>query len=391
VIGDSFIRNQYTDGARRQLNAQNFLNWWNGISEGRLLWSGNYGVSGQRTDQWLARLSMALAEASDWLLISTPVNDIAQKYPSAGECGVTAFANVKTIINAALAAGKVPICLGCAGAVTFNEEQINQRDIYNRLVSSYLSMRGVYVDVPSVVLASNNPVVFKPRFNYAPKGQPDGVHLSTIGSAYLGRYMASMPEFKNIKLTSKLPTVDEQTDRQILTNALFLQTEGGTALPSGFTGARPAGVRFSRQGGAVNETVKIAASDFGNKLIREDKYFGPGLQQTRQTIDIAKNVSNGNGYKAVAKVHIPAGHVSLQGVALMMQWTVDGETSVVYDMYPLLDTGGWPEFPHTLVMETPVLKVPAGNLTLAEVSVRAYSLTAGYATFEVSQMAVLQT
>lgn len=396
VIGDSFARAQYTDGAHRQRNAQSFLTWWSDLMGGQIDWAGSFGASGERTDEWLDRLPAAIADPSDMLVITTPVNDIAQ-----GRTGAAAFANVRKIVDAARAAGKLPVVVGCIGAASFSAAQIGERDGYNAKIKAYLDGRGVYVDAPSVVLdgyAPGAPVVFKPGYNFAPGGTPDGVHLSIAGSAALGRAMAALPAFRQLRVRAWPAAMAGAGATQLVGNPVFASKSGGTTLPGGFTSTAgttaPLGYALTRSGGAaVSEQISFAAKGNGQVLTRTIAFNAPpATASSRLSYSLmSAGLTSGRGYRAFARVHVPAGQ-AFGGLALMMQWTVGGSTTVVYDMYPLLDGAGpWPTFAHDLVLETPPLAFPSGQATQAEVSLRAYPVegVTSTATFDVQQIGVM--
>lgn len=109
LIGDSRTE-QNTNAARSNKNAQGCFTWAQALSRKSAFWSGaaknNLGVSGERTDQFLARLPLLAGSDAAIAVIWGGVNDISQQYPTATTSGLTAAANIKTIVNAALSVGK---------------------------------------------------------------------------------------------------------------------------------------------------------------------------------------------------------------------------------------------------------------------------------------------
>ena len=156
ALGDSRIAATYLDiSTRRNLGARSPLNWANALMGHRLVIGDDYGVSGDRTDQMLARLAAATASGAGLLYLQGGVNDIAQNYPTAGTSGATAFANLRTMAEAGRAAGMQVVIEVEVGAQNLNTVAfVTQINELNALIYEYAEKTPrVYVhDARSVVL-----------------------------------------------------------------------------------------------------------------------------------------------------------------------------------------------------------------------------------------------
>lgn len=397
VVGDSILL-QYTDGAQRQYNAGNIANWAGALTFGRFVWIGNYAVAGTRSDQWGGQIASAIADGSKTVMIGTGVNDI-----SAGRTGAQVLATMTGYIDQIVAAKKLPIVIGMIGAAGFSAAQVQERDAYNAGIAAYLTSRGVYVDAASAVLVNASPgviPVWKVDHNALDgDGAGDGVHPSTIGARAIGQLVAVRTEWRNLAVMGRLPTSNAATASQLIANGLFGTQTGGTAYGSGVSSpagsSAPAGWSITRSGstGQVVDVVSFAgAPGLGTKVVHSISFVAPSsTARLTQTYNLlSSGLAGGSSYKAVARLHVPAGQ-RLKGVSLMMQWTVGGSTSVVYDMYSLLaSTGNWPTVDVDIPLETPALPFPVGTATLAEMSIRIYPVTGetNDVTVEVSQTGV---
>jgi len=109
ALGDSRVAAVYADLNQRIYSGYSPLNWANALSDQRMVIGTTFGVSGDRTDQALARLSAAIATGAGTLYIQCGLNDIAQQYPTAGTSGATAAANIMVMAEAARAVGMLVV------------------------------------------------------------------------------------------------------------------------------------------------------------------------------------------------------------------------------------------------------------------------------------------
>lgn len=373
VIGNSIDGAQYTDGAKRQSNAASYYTWWAWLFGQRTVWVANYAVAGKRMDQYIAdgQLASAIADNSRAVCIGDPVNDI-----SAGRTAAQCFADARTMIDAVIAAGKVPIVRNCIGASGWSADQFAARNLYNSLIAAYVgAAKGFLLDAFALCTdGDRRATTWRAGFNQI----GDGVHpLTSIAAKAVAKALVAAPFFAGIPARSILPLDAGQPQAfgsNRLTNPLFTTVTGGSTA-SGFTGDAPLGYAPSRQGStAASEVLSHAAAAVGNNLVLTDTYTSNITQQTRLAQSQIAGLAAGDKICAVVQVDVPAGAKFFQGIDLRASITVDGAVTNVIDGFCTLGgTGPWPSDEDvTLTMLTPELTIPAGSLTNVEWGSRRY-------------------
>lgn len=196
--GDSRAAADYLDPSQQNRGSLSPLNWGNDLSGSNYLVGQCFGVSGDRSDQALARVPAVVAAGMGTVRIYIGVNNFAQAdgnftYTHAvtgaviGASQVVAqtFADVKQATEAFLAGGsQVLIELEC-GANNFNANQAQNARLYNAMVIAYANATPnvYYHDMRSVVLVDENVAI--PQ--YKPKFVEDVVHLNGRGAYYGGK------------------------------------------------------------------------------------------------------------------------------------------------------------------------------------------------------------
>ena len=389
---DSWSSQQYAD-VSVQLNAslQSPLTWWAGLSGQTPIFVNNTGVSGQRSDQWFARLPAILADLSKWVYVTTPVNDIGQAFagytvaggPLAGTAvtltNVNAVlqANFTSIIQQIIKAGKTPIVLTCVGAATnYNSTQITARNTYNAWLTPYLAAtNSVQLDARNIVTNGNlSTVTWLAGYNIAPGGTPDGVHPSNIGSYYLGKALWQTPAFSVMAARNLLPisTASAQAfGTQILLNNLFQTLTGGTN--TGFTGDAPSSWTSYVASGTASGVNSHAAGAVGNDLTATVTYSGTTTAETRiYQLPASGFPVTGNKLRAAIQYDVAANSSALLGVQTQASYTLGGLTTGSIDGYAQVSGAGpLPAEAFTYTALTPAtLVVPVGTVTAAQFSVR---------------------
>jgi hypothetical protein len=257
-LGDSTIEQLHLDTpVFRNRSAYNHYNVANALSGNRVTRCFNFGKSGERTDQVLARLDAALATGAGVLLISEAINNFGQApyvhavtgvTVSALESGAAAFADTLKKVDAALDLGMRVVVALCHGSSNFTAAMIKQLVIYNAALRRMAELRpNVWlIDAPSVLhdpTTSQAAIVF--RTNYMRSGEGAFTHEAMLGSFYVGKLMAKvMPEI--VPRVIPRNSVDGSNQRtngmQLANNPLLTATSGsagiiqtGGALASGTT------------------------------------------------------------------------------------------------------------------------------------------------------------
>jgi len=293
VIGDSTAEQIHLDSARRNRSAYNHFFVGNALAGNPLSLTGNFGVSGERTDQTLARLTAALATGAGTLYISEGINNFAQApYTHAisgqsiavAQAGSQAFADTLTKIDAALALGLRVIVALCHGASNFGSAQIGQMFVYNNALRRAAELRPNLwlLDTPSVLhdpAATSSALTF--RTGYLRSGESTLAHESVLGAYFVAKEFAKIlldvmrPIPRNKAVRANQRSADNRV--QLLLNPLFNATAGtsgvlgaGGALASGVS-AVPFEWSFARNSGDTTTTftvgVEANAKGYGNDLV----------------------------------------------------------------------------------------------------------------------------
>ena len=398
ALGDSRIDAIYLDAStRRNLGARSPLNWANALMGHRLVIGDDYGVSGDRTDQMLARLAAAIASGAGLLYLQGGVNDIAQNYPTAGTSGATAFANLKAMAEAGRAAGMQVVIEAEVGAQNLNTAAfVTQINELNALLYEYAEETpGVHVhDARSVVLnatSSDTVVSFKAGYT------SDGTHPTPKGAAYWGESLAAL-------LTQIIPSraqllgrnrieLPSNGRRQLLLNHLFQTATGGT-LSNGVTGTVPSGWTGHRATTVPSAafSTQADASGLGNNVVIDATFTAAGEEiRLYQDVNIA-NWLPGDIVEVYADVQIVGNPTCLASVALYLGHNT-GSGGTTYDSFDLLHgvtSEAGPDHAMSLPLKTRpyVLNPTVGAGPFLTARARIYSSGAGTAQIIVKQMGV---
>lgn len=398
VLGDSRAAQVHVDPQMRNRAGYNHFNWGNALSGQRAVIAGNWGVSGDRTDQMLARLSTAIASGGGWLYIIAGVNDHAQNYPTAGTSGVTAFNNIKLCADtAALYGVRSMICLE-TGAQGLTAAQIGQVIEQNERLREYADKAPyvVLVDLPFALMNPTNSVsalAFKPNYS------ADGTHEANLG-AYYGGKIAMLPLFQQLlpprvgSIRNIVETPSANSLVSLLANPLFATASGGTIGTGAGTGT-VAGSWTSNRGGTASAVYSVGApadGSPGNEQVMACT-FGAANEEIRIQQDVAlANWSPGDIIRATAEVSVDAGSSNLAGVYLYLQCNGTGDpgslgAQTAMDMYP--QTAQGPTETYTISLETESLQIPAYTTkSWVTMYVRAISSGAGSATVRVRRASI---
>lgn len=390
ALGDSRVAQIHADNAFRNKAGYNHFTWGNALAGQRAILVKNLGVSGDRTDQVLARLQTAIDTGAYILYIHCGLNDIAQLYPTAGTSGATAWANIKKMIDAGIAAGMLPLVVIDPGANNLNAAMLTQLHILNQNIRDYAEkVRMVLFDLAAAISSRTSASTTAISLI----GTQDGVHESNL-AAYLGG-----KEFATV-LTAIMPPrpVGPTSSVQIpanggnflLQNPLFANGVGGV-VGAGTSGTVAGFWSSARAGAATSVCSWGDAADGSGKEQVVQGTFTAANEEVRITQDVALNLWNpGDILQAEAELVVDAGSTNLAGVYLYLQCNGSGNGFASYtamDLFPLTAAGTSEGY--KVMMQTEKLLIP-NYTTKSWVTcyIRAIAAGAGGATFRVRRATV---
>lgn len=268
VLGDSrtaqTINTNYATFAETgtYINQQSysFMLYGDALSKKKVEWSRyNFGVSGERTDQVLARISALDAYQFRAVVVWCGVNDISQ-----GVTGAVTFSNIYKIYERLSAKGIIVIAVLDNFATNWVSSQYAEHKILNTLIRNYVTGRkGFYlIDANDVVTSytSESPVIKTGIF------YDNIVHIGTRGAYYLGQQLAVvydeiMPQIKTKSFGANESYNATTNPNQLISNLAFSGT-GGTSSGS-WTGTVPMSWRISSSSTSTTGTISTGTSAKG--------------------------------------------------------------------------------------------------------------------------------
>lgn len=339
--------------------------WANARTGHRLKVAYNGGLSGDCSDQMLARVAAAIASGAGTLLLRIGVNDINNAgvgYTTRNTVGpnqgvaVTltnvaqiCFQNIQWAIQQFLQNGgqKVILYLEC-GAEVFGTTQIAATINLNQMLRELAEVtRGVILfDAWSLMHNPSASTATTLRFKtgYAAEAVGSGTHESNLGAYVLGKALAPIISANFVDLPFLPTDVNEITSitlNNLLLSPLFMTTSGGTGSGSnGVTGTVPANWTVDRFGGGSTQTVVVstgtpADGSPGNECILACTFAAAGDTIRIRQDALPGNWSVGDIVEGVASVVIDAGATSLAGVQMDLQQYDGTTTNSLTDLKPL--------------------------------------------------------
>ncbi|MBR1173909.1 hypothetical protein JQ617_08085 [Bradyrhizobium sp. KB893862 SZCCT0404] len=367
-LGDSRVAQIHADGAFLNKNAQNHFTMGNALAGNRAVLVKNLGVSGDRTDQILARLSAALATGAKWLYIHAGCNDIGQNYPTATTSGITAWTNIKTMIDAAVAIGMKVIYVLEPGAANFNTANLLlQLAILNENAREYAETcpNLVLFDLPSALWSTSATSTSAVSLITSLDGTHENLASAyTAGKAFAALLTAILPPRPHgVRGAHEVPG---NSLVNLLNNPMFTTQSGGSA-GTGNTGT-VCGSWAGQRSGSASGAYSVGTASDGSGLreqIIAATWTAQG-EEVRLVQDVAiGNWSPGDRVKLSAEVVVDAGATNLAGVTLYVQangtGSPDGKTAVT-SMDGWCSTAGWgvqTTEGYKVLLETEVLPIPA--------------------------------
>lgn len=292
VIGDSTAEQIHLDSQRRNRAAYNHVFLGAAMAGNRLILTGNFGKSGERTDQTASRLAAALASGAGALYISEGMNNFSQApYTHAvsgavvtlAQAGAQAFADTLAKIDAALALGLKVIVALCAGASNFSAAMIGQMWIYNQALRRAAELRPNLwlLDMPAVLHdPTSTPASLAFRAGYLHTGDAVLAHESVTGAYHAAKAFAEI--LRDVMRPLPRSRVSRSNQRtgdnrlQLALNPLFNATSGaagvlgaGGSLASGTT-AVPYEWTVARNSGDTTTSFQVGVesnAEGGNDLV----------------------------------------------------------------------------------------------------------------------------
>jgi len=244
-LGDSREAANYLDPSSRNRGTRSPLNWANALLGQRFTIGATFGVSGDRTDQMLARLPAAIATNAGILHVWGGINNIgavasgspAFTYTHAvtGEpvtidnVAAVAMRDLRYICDTARAAGMIVILENEVGGSTLTTtEKLAALYSLRQMITEYAERTpGVYEHdaYPVVMNPGAATPTFKPGYSY------DGIHMNGRGAYWHGKSLAALldrlaaPRSPLIRSVAEVPANGR---RQLLANPIFATTMGGT-------------------------------------------------------------------------------------------------------------------------------------------------------------------
>lgn len=366
ILGNSRMANVYRDGPnqRRKTNIS-WFNWANALLGQRMIISGLWAVSGQRTDEYLSatNIAAALATNAKYFVMGDIVNDVRafdNTYDYFSGPGNGGFVGVKGICDQIIAAGGVPVLVTEMGSISdTSTARLSAINIYNQKVRQYAREKAgsvILFDIARLTLDSTvAPTAFKSGYSY------DGTHLDVPAAKVLGTAFANI-------LSPLIPALEQGPQGQLevfanggvcgLTNPLFTTTTGGTG-GTGITGSIPASWAIVHTAG-YSTASSVAAGPVGNEVTLAITASAAGTSRIQQAIASIENI--GELWEGLVEVDIASGFSNLGGVWIDLERSADVFVNA-QDMY-------WDA-------AQPYANLPAGAITGLRLRTPAFPIQSG--------------
>jgi lysophospholipase L1-like esterase len=396
ALGDSRVDQIYLDTPNQNRSASNHFNWGNALSGHRVNLLGEFGKSGDRTDQMLVRLPQCLATAAGVLYIHAGVNDIAQNFPTAGSSAATAFANIKFAALSAINIGMRVVIVLDPGATGLSVAQIAQLlELNERLREFAASVTGFVIlfDLGAYIwnpLSSATAIGFKAGY------MQDTTHEASPAAYVAGKAFATLIQSICPPLPREMRNIVESNANapwKLAPNPLFSVGSGGT-LGAGASGTVVSGLTAVRSAGGGTQTVVASvgasADGYGNEQIMACTFGGAGDTIRAQVTNFSNTLWNaGDVIQASCEVSVDAG-TNLAGVFLFLTASFDASSNTTMDMAPISNVQATTEG-YTVSLRTVAMTIPAlTTKNFLQCYVSGQASNAGSATYRVRRLDVFK-
>ena len=413
ALGDSRVAIIYLDFGRRNRCARSPINWANALLGHNMTIGDTFGVSGDRTDQMLARLPAAIATGAGLLYVQGGINNIGQvatgftyNHAVTGETvtidtvATVSMRDLRLIADTAYAAGMTVVLENEVGGSSLTSgEKIAALVQLRHLIADYAERTpGIHVHdaYPVVMQAGATTPTFRSGYSY------DGIHMNARGAYWHGKSLAALLARivpPRPVLSSGVIDTPANGRRQILTNHLFTTTTGGTA-GNGVTGDAPSGWTAAMSSGGGSATLSNVANPdgIGNGVQAAISFGGAGHFRLEQTLpgtvggQYHANLRPGDELEGFALVELVTAPASLQSITLELAGASMGSNGTAFGSQDMSNPNGANDQgindPALLTLRTRPAIVPAssGPYPYLIATLRVSALAAGNATVIVRQM-----
>lgn len=411
----------YNSGIQSETRAKGFLSWLQVLSGNALIPSYNGGISGQRTDQILARVPAMLSTyAPQWAIELSGTNDISQLATTyAGNaitCENTIYQNRISMWSLCLASGASVIALAIPPCRTtgaaYSATQMGILNRANRRLKDYCTTSKIYwVDVYSKLVDVTNPNGY---------GLDTYFDTTTLHPAPSGAYVMAKEIYS--KISGLLPNYTglisglsdsyafDSTSKQIFTGTDSLMQSGtNTTAQTGTTGTYPnaSGSNLwllSRTAGTGTGAVTTQANPdgIGNSVKMVITAAAAGDAFRMLWVDAAPSLAKipaGSSVYFECAVKI-TGMTNLGGLnASILVTTTGGASAGAYVSYALqtsnvvTENGVTDATGFTGVVRSQVINIPSDTtgISLLRAGLQPYFMGAGGATVEMWRPTIVHT
>ena len=330
AIGDSRTAAIYADGNNGwRRSTYSPLNWARCLSGQNFILAQTFGVSGQRTDQFISsgQLTNAIATGAGTCVLWGGLNDIAQGYTA-----LQAFTNLKYIAETLVANGFQVVV----------DQEVGANNATAAMVAQILELRQRLREwaptVPDVYLHDAWPVVMNLSYSatvlqFNTDYTYDGVHYNGRGAYYHGKSLAKLltsiipPRFDSLSNRAENATNNAAT---ILSpNPTFEGTTG--VINTGITGTCPTNTRVGRTGSATGVSSIITLAD-GSKAVKLDATFTARGERVSLTMaSLNDNWTTGTIFNAYATMTVE-NPINIAGFQFYPNSSYNGSTLEMGDL-----------------------------------------------------------
>jgi lysophospholipase L1-like esterase len=360
LFGDSFsVRNSTTGTLSRDLD-WGYFSWTQALLGAPFQLVANAGVSGNRTDQMLARMSDATAYSPDWCFVQGGINDITY-----GTTAAQIVTNLKSICSQMAAQGINVVLLTVAPntQVAGNSTKVQQ---INQALREWINGGGgkgiVFVDTYAAMV---NPTATTGAL--ATGMSDDSLHPSAKGAKAMGQAIANALQYllpsRNFLPSSAGESYDiDNTSKQILANPL-MAAGGGAPTGTGASGSLPTGWSGSTGGSGASSAVfstPARADGFGN-----DAQVVVSGAAASSSVNIRQTGLVGR--LAIGDTVYACGEITVSGASDVRQINIGGNVTIdsVTTSFNALEASGSTNYDQTAV----TLRFRTNDITLTGASI----------------------
>lgn len=383
VLGDSRLANSAA-GTTYGTQGPTFINQASYRLKGRLPVIYDGAVSGQRSDQYLARLDAVLGSGAGMIAIFGVYNDVVQNYTAQQAwTGYNSAIGLKEAFDKVLAAGRRLFVITEFSGSALTAAQLLEVLRYNQLLRQYAAANhGVILFDATATMWDpsqlSTTIAFKSGYS------SDGLHPVRLGGMNLGAALATLldpivPNFVPRPVAAwEYSSAAGSLGANHCPNGLFLDTSVAGTPGAGITGTVPKSWTVSRSGSATAVSSVVARSDGRGADLVLDCTFSAGGEYIQAVVyPVTTNYATGDEFEAWASVDVGANSGVLSAPTLRAyvqataQAAVAANESSSYAGSPGLSAA------HSLTLRTGRNVIGAGTISTAAFAVSLYAAAAG--------------